>query len=114
MANKEAYSQLQNQLAQQMGGLLTNAPAPNTAGHEVEAVLCETIISLSRKPDGTISLFNAKPVLRATLYILETRFKELEKALAMMPANIRDNVTKEQKSIINSLKTLIDNTKGGD
>ena len=43
MANKEAYSQLQNQLAQYIGGLLTHAPAPNTAGHEGEAVLCETI-----------------------------------------------------------------------
>lgn len=101
-------------LAQYIGGLLKNAPDIKTAPHQVEAVLCETIVSLSRKPDGRISLFTAKPVLRATLYILEARFKELEKALAMLPASTREQITGEQEAIIRNLKSLIENVKEDD
>lgn len=113
-SKSENFSQLQNGLTQYIGGMLINAKSNNTAAHEVEAVLCEAIISLSRKDDGSINMFAVKPIIRAMQYIIQQRSKEMEKSLATLPKNLKDQVLNEQKQILGYLKNILDNTEEKD
>lgn len=109
MNNDNKYAQLKNELTQYLGGLITNSPEKHAIPHQIEAVLCETLISLARKEDGSMNMFTVKPVLRATSYIMKNRAKDLQSKLSdSFSLSDKNKVAEDDVKLYNTIATILD------
>ena len=89
MSQKETQrSLLGNEFVQFLGGAVTKLTAPGgafegrpqAAAHETIAIVAEELLKLTYDKDGDTDFFRAKPLIRATMFLLERYMKDIEGA----------------------------------
>lgn len=104
--------QLRGGLVNFIGTLISQSGfTGETARHSVVSTLTEESLKLTQNEEGVVNLYCAKPILRATVFILSQRIKMLEPLARDQNVNIK---IKAYKNIVNELNSLIDSIKKGD
>lgn len=106
------FSVIKQGLTSYIGAMLeaSNMESGNMCRHNVVSILSEEALKLGREDDFSYNTYVLKPIIRATVFILDQRCKELSK---IESNSSTEKVIQEYKSICNSLNNLLDITKEG-
>ena len=81
-------SLLGNEFVQFLGGVITKMTAPGgtfegrpqAAAHETIAVVAEELLKLTYDKDGDTDFFRAKPLIRATIFLVKQYVKDIKES----------------------------------
>lgn len=106
------FSTIKQGLTSYIGAILeaSDIKDGNMCRHNAVSILAEECLKLSTEKDGSYNTYVLKPIIRATVFILDQRCKELSK---IESNSNTEKVIQEYKSICNSLNNLLDITKEG-
>lgn len=88
----EDQENIRQHLSQFFGGILvsSNLKDPSLKKQSLIALVTEEITKLCKTEDGEIDMIAAKPILRSTNYILESRKKQIQDLGIKIPNEIED------------------------
>lgn len=102
------YGQIKNGLSNYVGSLLKACPfqGKNASRQHVAAALIEEALNLMKNEDNSIELYVAKPLLRGTNIVLQSRIKEIS-ALPKTESILK--IVKDYEDSAGTINKLINN-----
>ena len=112
--SKATPEMIKQGLVQYIGSMIQSSEYEGKAARQlVAATLAEEALKLAQDSEtNSLDIFVAKPVLRASKFILEERLKSIKKIIYLqgLPADTIKDATGKYENIIKILNDLIENS----